>query len=223
MRSWLRSVVVVWVLLWPACRMSADHVGNGVMWRLGRLLRGPLGGRRVLKVQQNTTIEHRPTTAQPSNTESGEMTRRKTSGYTSAGCSAKEPTANKPTVSRLTQPCTNDPAAETTTRLSTDHTQAAQHETNQACRGRNGNGVQRVGDTMVRHARRRPYPQTPQNTANLPLRNRPTNINELLRTPRPPGERKLDQVRRREHVSRHASPVARASSSRLTPTENQPT
>ena len=40
--------------------------------------------------------------------------------------------------------------------------------------------------------------------------------------PGPPGERKLDRVRRREYAPRHASPVARASSSRLTPTENEP-
>ena len=55
-----------------------------------------------------------------------------------------------------------------------------------------------------------------------PLNDRPTNQNDLLRTPGPPEERKLDRVRRRECAPRHASPVARASSSRLTPTENQP-
>ena len=33
------------------------------------------------------------------------------------------------------------------------HTQAGQHQTSRACKGRNGNGVPRVGDTMVRHAR----------------------------------------------------------------------
>ena len=50
---------------------------------------------------------------------------------------------------------------------------------------------------------------------------RPTGHNDLLRTPGPPGERKLDRVRRCECAPRHASPVARASSSRLSPTENQ--
>ena len=55
-----------------------------------------------------------------------------------------------------------------------------------------------------------------------PLNDRPTNHNDLLRTLAPPGERKLDRVRRRECAPRHASPIARASSSRLTPTENQP-
>ena len=39
--------------------------------------------------------------------------------------------------------------------------------------------------------------------------------------PRLPEERKLDRVRRRGCAPQHASPVARASSSRLTPTENQ--
>ena len=55
-----------------------------------------------------------------------------------------------------------------------------------------------------------------------PLNDQPSNHNDLLRTPGPPGERKLDPVRRCEYASRHASPVARASSSHLTPTENQP-
>ena len=111
---------------------------------------------------------------------------------------------------------------------------AGQHQTSQACTGRNGNGVHRVGDTMVRHARRRPCPQTKPGLYHHatdrptltnyaePLKDRPTNHNDLLRTPGPPGERKLDRVRRRECAPRHASPVARASSSRLTPTENQP-
>ena len=58
-------------------------------------------------------------------------------------------------------------------------------------------------------------------TITLPLRNKPTKIDRLHRTPGPPGERKPNQVRRREHASQHVSPVARASSSHLTPTENQ--
>ena len=45
--------------------------------------------------------------------------------------------------------------------------------------GRNGNGVQQVGDTVVRHARQPPYPRTQENTAILPLRTRPTNIDQL--------------------------------------------
>ena len=44
---------------------------------------------------------------------------------------------------------------------------------------RNENGVQQVGNTVVRHAGRPPYPQTQQNIATLPLRTRPTNINQL--------------------------------------------
>ena len=80
----------------------------------------------------------------------------------------------------------------------------------------------RVEDTKVRHARGQQYPQTQRRTATLTLYNRPTNGKKVLRTPAPLGERKLDRVNRREHTSRHASPVARASSSCLTPTENQP-
>ena len=79
-----------------------------------------------------------------------------------------------------------------------------------------------VGDTMVRHARQRPYAWTQQNTATLPLYNQRTNENELLQTTGPPRECKDNQVRRREYALRHASPVARAPSSRLMPTENQP-
>ena len=45
--------------------------------------------------------------------------------------------------------------------------------------GQNGHDVQRVGDTVVRHARRPPCPRTQQNTATLGLRTRPTNINKL--------------------------------------------
>ena len=48
---------------------------------------------------------------------------------------------------------------------------------------------------------------------------RPTNRRQQ---PTTPGERELDRVRRRAYASRHASRVARASSSCLTPTENQP-
>ena len=100
--------------------------------------------------------------------------------------------------------------------------------------GRNGNGVHRVGDTLVRHARRQPCPRTKPRLSRHatdrptspdyaePLNDRPTNHNDLLRIPGPPGERKLNRVRRCECAPRHASPVARASSSRLTPTENQP-
>ena len=75
---------------------------------------------------------------------------------------------------------------------------------------------------MVCHVRQRPYPRIRQNTATLPLYNQRTYGKELLQTPGHPGETKLNRVRRCEYVSPHASPVARASSSRLTPTENQP-
>ena len=47
-------------------------------------------------------------------------------------------------------------------------------------------------------------------------------VTNYTKPPGPPGERNLNRVSQREHASRHASPVARASSSHLTPTENQP-
>ena len=74
----------------------------------------------------------------------------------------------------------------------------------------------------MRHTCRPPYPPKRQNIATLPLHNRPTNIDEQHQAPRPPGERKLNRARRRKQGSPHASPVALASSSRLTHTENQP-
>ena len=137
-------------------------------------------------------------------------------------CSAIDTTTHKPTIRRLTQSCTNQTAAEETTRQKRDGTQAGQHKTSQACKGRDGNGILWVGDTMMLHARRRPYPRTHHNAETLPSYNPPTNHNELLQTPGPPGERELDRVRRRKYASPHASPVARAPSCRLTPTENQP-
>ena len=63
----------------------------------------------------------------------------------------------------------------------------------------------------------RPSPRTRRDTM---VRDQPIDINELHKTPGPPGERKLDRVKRRDHVTRHARPVARASSSRLAPIEN---
>ena len=51
--------------------------------------------------------------------------------------------------------------------------------------GRNGNGAPWVGDTMMRHARRRPCPQTHRNAEIPPFNNRPTNRNNLPRTPDP--------------------------------------
>ena len=123
-------------------------------------------------------VVQRPTRTQPTNSETGMTTTRTTSDRASTRCPAKEPTPNKPTMRSLRQLCTNKTAAAATKRPSTDHTQAGQHQTNQACIGRHGNGVQQVGDTVVRHARRPPYPRTQQNTATLPLRTRITNINQ---------------------------------------------
>ena len=70
----------------------------------------------------------------------------------------------------------------TKTRQYTDHTQAGQHPTGQACKGGKANGVPWAGDNMLRHARRPPYPQSQQNTTTLPSRTRPTNINQQHHT-----------------------------------------
>ena len=75
---------------------------------------------------------------------------------------------------------------------------------------------------MVRHARQPPHSETQQHTTPVPSYKQQTDDNGLLRKPGPPGGRKLDGVRRCEYASRHASPVARRSSSHLTPTEKQP-
>ena len=139
-----------------------------------------------------------------------------------AGSGTTSPTANQPTGRRLAPPGTDHTAIEPAPRPQTDHTQTGQYRTGWTCKGQNGNGFLRTGDTMVHQPRRRPHPRTQEHITPLPLYHRPTDDNNLLRTPGPPGERKLDRVRRREYASRHASLVARASSSRLTPTENQP-
>ena len=123
-------------------------------------------------------------------TQTAELTEKRTrttSGCAAAGCSAIHPRSNKPTIRRLIQPCTNQPAAEKTTRQYTDCTQAGQHQSSQACKGRNSNGVTWAGDTMMRHARQRPYPRTQHNAATLLLYNQPTNRRTTL-NPRPPPE-----------------------------------
>ena len=65
-------------------------------------------------------------------------------------------------------------------------------------------------------------PRKQQHTTPPPLYTPPTGNNNLLQTPGAPGERKLDRVRRSEYASRHVNPVAPSSSSRPTPTGNQP-
>ena len=56
-------------------------------------------------------------TGQPQQTsELTEKTTKTTSGYTGAGCSAIDPTTHKLTIRQLTQPGTNQSAAEKTTR-----------------------------------------------------------------------------------------------------------
>ena len=90
-------------------------------------------------------------------------------------------------------------------------------------------GSRRERRPMGRRHHEAPHPPTTI-PANAPQRRDSTIIkptNQQQRTtsnPRPPmgGERKLDRVRRREYAPRHASPVARASSSRPTLSENQP-
>ena len=54
-----------------------------------------------------------------------------------------------------------------------------QGQTGLACTGRNGNGAQRVGRIVVRHARPGPYPRTTEIIMTLPSRNRQTTMNKL--------------------------------------------
>ena len=86
-------------------------------------------------------------------------------GDTTTGSRATEHTQTKPTMRQPRQPRTP-------------------HNTAAAATCRNGNGVKRVGDTVVRHARRRSYSRT--KIVTLPSRNRPTNINKLRRTVKRP-------------------------------------
>ena len=129
--------------------------------------------------------------------------------------------ANKPTIRRLTQPCTNKTLAEVTTPSNRPHA-------SQQTPGRPGlqgpKQERRPAGWRHRHAPRLPaiIPVDATEYHNSTIM-RPTNQRQQITpNPRHPGECNLNRVRRREHASRHASPVARASSSRLTPTENKP-
>ena len=97
-----------------------------------------------------------PTKTQITSTNTDVPAAQTTFGDTTTGSSATEPTQTKPTMRRPRQPRTNHTAAAATTSPSTDHRQAGQHQTSQACTGRNGNSLQRVGDTVVRHVRQQP-------------------------------------------------------------------
>ena len=144
------------------------------------------------------------------------------SGRMSTGRSGKDLATNKPTIRRLTQPWTKQTAAKQvpdhkqTTGSRPTPNQPSMQELTREWRpvGWQHHGAPRPPTTI--------YPGTQQNTATLPLCNRQTNSNELLRTTGPPGEHELDRFGRREYAARHASPLVRASSSCLKPTENQP-
>ena len=57
--------------------------------------------------------------------------------------------------------------------------------------------------------------------SHIPLLRADVTWGNYTKHPAPLGERKLHRIRRHEHASQHASPIARASSSRLRPTENR--
>ena len=128
--------------------------------------------------------QNHPPTAPPQATQnlaSGTTTHQE--DHAGAGSGTTSPTANQPTMRRLAPPNTDHAAIAPTPRLQTDHTQTGKNRTGGTCKGQNRNGVLRTGDTMVRHARRRPHPQTQQRTTPLPLYNGSTNDGNLQPTP----------------------------------------
>ena len=100
--------------------------------------RPTMGGRRTVKRYH---AGPHATGTSPTNTETSMATKRTTSDRAGARCSAKEPMPNKPTMRRLTRPCTNKPLQ----RPRRDHKQTTgktgQCQTCQACMRRYGNGV----------------------------------------------------------------------------------
>ena len=89
--------------------------------------------------------------------------------------------------------------------------------------GRNGNGVRRVGDTVVWHARRPPYPRTQQNTSTLPLRTRPTNINQLQDTSLGQTKTQLTGNKTDVPATQTTFGYTTTSSSSTEPTQTKPT
>ena len=73
--------------------------------------------------------------------------------HADASSGRTDPTSNQPTMRRPAPPNTDHAAIEPTSLLQTDHTQTGHNRTGRTCKGQNGNGVCRTGDTMVRHAR----------------------------------------------------------------------
>ena len=86
---------------------------------------------------------------------------------------AADTTGHQPNCCRKNDPTVNRPHA------------SGQYQPGQVCKGRNGNSAPWVGDTMMRHPRRRPCPLTHRNAGIPPFNNRPTDRNNLLRTPDP--------------------------------------
>ena len=89
--------------------------------------------------------------------------------------------------------------------------------------GRNGNGLQRVGDTMVRRARRPPYPGTQQNTTTLPLRTRPTDVNKLHYTTLGQTKTQLTSTKTDVPATQTTFCDATTGSSSTEPTQTKPT
>ena len=89
--------------------------------------------------------------------------------------------------------------------------------------GRNGNGVGRIGNTVLCHASRPPYPRTQQNTGTLPFRGRPTNINELHYTTLGQTKKRITSNRTDLRTTQRTSGYTSTGSSAAEPTPTKPT
>ena len=139
-------------------------------------------------------------------------------GRASTGGCTTDPTVNRPTIRRPTRPCTNQ-----TAEGKNNSTINRPHASRPTPHQRGMKGSKRRSAT--------PWCATPADdhihghnrTAQLYhcTTDQPKPTNNFKPTG-PRGARKVDRVGTGEHASRHASPVARASSSCLNTTENRP-
>ena len=142
-------------------------------------------------------------------------------GRDSAGSSGTEPAKKKPTIRRLTQPCTNQTAAETTiNNINRPH--ASRPTWNQP----DMQGVKQERRATGWRHHRAPRRPTAIPTGTIEHRNSTiiqlTNLRQRTTSnPRPPGRAQARPSQDAEYASRHASLVVRASSSRLRPTKQQ--
>ena len=80
-----------------------------------------------------------------------------------------------------------------------------------------------VGDTVGRHARRPPYPRTPQNTTTLSLRTRPTNIDKLRYTTAGQTKTQITSTETDVPATQTAFDYTTTGSSATEPTQTKPT